>query len=161
VTADKAGATGVNRVFWRRLRKLIIIGFGWKLCGPLAILAYLNVAMCVVSGYLIAEVSATGNARALTPLLEGDIQGFDRAFVDLLWLIGGACMLRVVSALMGSFIRLKWRGAIVMELHRRVLGRNNLLNHLSNVDRRVDNVDQRITEDVELATLYTWNMIMG
>lgn len=161
VTASRAGATGVNGVFWRRLRKLIIIGFGWRLCGPLALLAYLNVAMCVLSGYLLTMVNATGNARALAPLFDGDMKGFDRAFADLLWLIGGACMLRVVSAAMGSFIRLKWRGALVTELHRRMLGRNNLLNYLSNVDCRVDNIDQRITQDVEAATLNAWNMIMG
>jgi hypothetical protein len=161
VTAAKAGAKGVNRVFWRRFKKLLIIGFGWKLCGPLALLAYLNVALCVLGGYVLATINATASSRALTPLLNGDLKEFDRAFVELIWLIGAGCMLRVVSALVGSFIRLKWRGALVKELHRRMLGRNNLLNYLSNVDPRVDNIDQRITQDVEAATLNAWNMVMG
>ena len=107
------------------------------------------------------HIITTGNARAFTPLFQGKMPEFYNAVNEVFFELALASAVAVLAGMLGSYVRLKWRGAIVKELHRRMLSRNNLLNYLSNIDQRVDNIDQRMTQDVEVATSNAWDMAMG
>lgn len=86
------------------------------------------------------------------PFLQAVVDKDGKAMI--FWFCIGAPIFVVISVIisytqyLGEKIRLDWRAAIVDELHK-LYFKSKLLYWLNNIDKRIDNADQRMTQEYE------------
>lgn len=172
--------SGFNRVFLRRLRHLLSVGFGgW--CSPLARRFWLLLVLIVLNQAGNRECPAAPRAhptRTSPHALAHAVVTFvvsasfmqavlkqDASKIWSVFAIGGSLTL-IVSALglwqgyLAEKLRLDLRKQLQENLHERLFS-GRLMYWLNCVDKTVDSSDQRLTQDVDMFTRQTAQLLVG
>lgn len=96
----------------------------------------------------------------LNAMLGGDSDTVAILTVKVTALILGVAVISSASKYSGEILRLRWREAITKHIHE-VYFRGKAMYWLNSVDGRVENIDQRITSDIESMTLTASSMLWG
>lgn len=147
-----------DAVFWRRLRRLIRIGFPSLWSKPAAV-ALMALAFNAVSA--VAEVAL---AFFTGPIIGAMVKGtlHDAVLLTLVALAVGIAlaMFQALCRWVGMILTLYWFRAIVDQAHSKYF--TSAVAYLaSNGPRRLDNVDQRIAEDSRLFTTSMGQVAFG
>ena len=150
----------LNPRFWDRLKMFVSLGFEGP-CSPLTLQAVFVALLLVAVSYLEFRVAISALALGITPLLKCDVGTYWGALLIIGCQLVLSVFLKTVAGYVGTRLRLKWRTKITRSLQEQLFSTPNLANYLVNLNHSVDNLDQRITDDVETSTILFWRLFFG
>ena len=150
----------IGALFRKRAKVLIKLGFrDWKSFASIRV--YLFSIALIFSSYLNFIMAIYIVSEFYTPLLTCDLKTYwsNLSIFMLKYIL--LVILKVIVGYYGAKLRLEWRTKIVSHLQHKIYSRRNLANYLINMQHSVDNIDQRIAEDVEVSTILLWQFLFG
>ena len=149
-----------STVFWHGLKNFLLVGFDSPF-SSLTLQAYFVAVLIGAAAYLEFLISISALSLGITPLLSCETGAYWKALCRIMVGMIASVFLRVLSGFMGAKLRLRWRSQIVATLKREIFSTPGFVYYLVNVQENTDNLDQRLTEDVERATLLSWSFVFG
>jgi ATP-binding cassette subfamily D (ALD) protein 4 len=147
---------GFDRLMFKRLGRILSIIFRpkkhQKIISP-AFGIYLGL-IAVACGYQAAAYYiGIFIPQFYTVFLDKDVNGFRNLILTLLGLIIAASTAKGVTSLLGGYFALISRKALVYHIHARYVQDPSLYQVIHREKERIDNPDQRVTQDVDKFTL--------
>ena len=150
----------IDAVFWKRTKVLIKLGFkSWTSYASIRI--YVFSVILIVSSYVNFIMAISIMSEFYSPLLKCDLETYwsNLSIFMLKYIV--LVIFKVLVGYYGAKLRLEWRTEIVSNLQYTICSQRNLANYLINIQHSVDNVDQRVAEDVEVSTVFLWQFLFG
>ena len=143
----------------KQLKTFLALGFESPF-SSLSLQAFFVAVLRVVVSYLEFKIAISAMALGVKPLLKCNVN----MYWDALFVIGAQLILSVflktVAGYIGSRVRLKWRRKITQSVQRQLFSTPNLANYLVNLNHSVDNLDQRVCDDIEASTVLFWHIFL-
>ena len=157
---DKNNNKAIDALFWKRTKVLIKLGFkSWTSYASIRI--YVFSVILIVSSYVNFIMAISIMSEFYSPLLKCDLETYwsNLSIFMLKYIV--LVIFKVLVGYYGAKLRLEWRTEIVSNLQYTICSQRNLANYLINIQHSVDNVDQRVAEDVEVSTGFLWQFLFG
>ena len=157
---DKNNNKAIDALFWKRTKVLIKLGFkSWTSYASIRI--YVFSVILIVSSYVNFIMAISIMSEFYSPLLKCDLETYwsNLSIFMLKYIV--LVIFKVLVGYYGAKLRLEWRTEIVSNLQYTICSQRNLANYLINIQHSVDNVDQRVAEDVEVSTVFLWQFLFG
>eukprot|EP00944_MAST-04C_sp_MAST-4C-sp1_P008648 g8648.t1 len=100
-------------------------------------------------------------ARFYSPLLRCALPEYWSNLFMFMLKYAALVSLKIIIGYFGAKLRLEWRTILVTKIQSQIYSQKNLANYLVNIQNCVDNVDQRVAEDVEVTTIFLWQFFFG
>ena len=147
----------IDAIFWKRLNRMIKGHFD----AMMFLKCFIALIATVVNGILTALTARWVATKVLPPVFSCDIP----ALVEGCILLAASFLfMSTTNALKSYFVesvRLEWRSTLTHKFQHQLLSTPKVAYALSHADCEVDNVDQRMTNDIELATSQTMWFVFG
>ena len=159
-TKNKRSTQAIDALFWKRARVLISARasaagkvtrqYECTFCSPL-----------IVSSYFNFQMATTIMTEFYSPLLRcTTCPSIGLIFIFMLK-YAVLVSLKIIIGYFGAKLRLEWRTILVTKIQSQIYSQKNLANYLVNIKNCVDNVDQRVAEDVEVTTVFLWQFFLA
>jgi ABC-type uncharacterized transport system fused permease/ATPase subunit len=145
----------VDGTFWRRL-KFMLSFFDTRM----VLMCLAAVPFSIFNGIFGVLSSKWVATELLPPIFQCNLAAFRDGVTKLAVVFVAMAVSSSVGGYLSESVRLRWRVKLTRHFHSQIYGTSKLAYYLTNIQHDVDNIDQRVTNDIELATGLSMNMVL-
>lgn len=143
------------------------LGDWWRLCVPYFKSEERWLAISLLVGAIVLTLSSVGaevaynewSRRFFDTFQNKDEAGFWREMINFSWIAALLIGFALARALVSPYLRLRWRRWLTKQYLAHWLDSRGY--YRIELERRIDNADQRIAEDINRLGLYTMQLLLG